>query len=243
MNQNKGVSLVEVLVSIFIIAIIIGPFTGMFVQSSRVRDSISKQFKEIYSVRNEMEMLMSKDCVEAYGYNGVRKIDDFYIRTSIEPYSVKTGSNCFYIIVKNIEGARDEILVFTPNEHISFLLDQNGSVFNIEIDITSTHYNITLGHQTISGSLRITDKNDICINLVEKQSNNKIIFHITGDTYITIYPGNDKHWTLVSDNEYTVVDKCFYRNYSIFKAKVEAFKDANLEHPIFEIQNIVRLKN
>lgn len=243
MNQNKGVSLVEVLVSIFIIAIIIGPFTGMFIQSTKVRDSTSKQFKAIYIVRNEMEMLMSKNSKEAYEYNGIKKIDDIYVRTSIEPYSVKSGSNCFYIIVKDIGDLKDEILVFTPNEHKSFLLDHDANTFNIEVDITNSYYYLTLGHQTISGSLQSSNKNDICINLIEKKSSNKIIFHITGDAYITIYPGNDKNWVLSSDNEYTVVDKCFYRDYSIFKANVEAFEDANLKHSIFEIQNIVRLKN
>lgn len=243
MNQNKGVSLVEVLVSILILAIIIGPFTRMFVQSTKVRDFTSKQLKVIYTVRNEMETLMSKNSVEAYDHNGMKKVDDFYIQTSIKPYSVKTGSNCFYIIVKDIGNARDEILIFTPNEYKSFVLNNDSKTFNIKIDIKDTYYILTLGHQTLVGNLDLPSKSDIYINLIEKQSNSNIIFYITGNTYITIYPGNDKNWTLYSDNGHTIIEKCFYRDYSIFSAKIEAFEDENLEHPIFKIQNIIRLKN
>ncbi len=243
MSKNKGVSLVEVLVSIFILAIIIGPFTGMFLQSTKVREFTSKQLKVIYSVRNEMETLMSKNSLAAYDHCGIKKINDFFIRTSIKPYSVKTGSNCFYIIVKNIGNLRDEILIFTPNEYQSVLLAHDSNTFKIEIDIKNTYYNLNFGNRIITGSLDSSHKSDIYINLIEKQSSNNIIFHITGNAYITIYPGNNKNWTLFSDNEYTIFDKCFYRDYSIFSAKIEAFEDINLEHSIFEIQNIIRLKN
>ncbi len=67
MKNNKGISLIEIIVSILILALIVGPFTGIFIQSRMVRKTMSRQLKAIYAVRNEMEMLMSMNSGEVYG--------------------------------------------------------------------------------------------------------------------------------------------------------------------------------
>jgi len=243
LKENKGVSLVEILVSIFILAIIIGPFAGIFVQSTSVRDSTSFQLKAIYTVRNEMEVLMSKEVTEAYASKGIRKVNDYYIRTSIEPYSVGYGSNCFYFVIRKTDNLNEEILIFTPDEHRSFLLENDGGIINLEVDTIYNSYYLSFGDQTISGNLFSSGKSIIYINLIEKQSSHKINFHITGDAHTTVYPGDDSNWALSTANSFTVVDKCYYRDYSIFTARIEAFEDEDLKCPIFEIQNIIKLKN
>lgn len=100
MKYNKGISLIEILVSILILALIVGPFTGLFIQSNLVRKTMSKQLRVIYAVRNEMEILMSLNSGEVYDSEGVKRVDDLLIRTEIYTYDPETGSDCFYIMPK-----------------------------------------------------------------------------------------------------------------------------------------------
>ena len=81
------------------------------------------------------------------------------------------------------------------------------------------------------------------INLIHGQLDNNITFNITGDINITIYPGANNNWDIISDKECTVTDKCFYRDYIISKVRIEAFDNTSLGQPIFQIENIIRLKN
>ncbi|NLI60866.1 MAG: hypothetical protein GX375_05490 [Clostridiales bacterium] len=243
MNKNKGISLIEILVAIFLVALIVGPFTGMFLQSTRARKSMSRQFQAIYLSRNELEILMSKNCLEAYRSRGVKEVDDFFIRTSIAPYSVKSDMQCFYIISNNINDSQDELRVFSPDGFRNFLLEANMDDYTMYIDIQQTSFNISLGEQTMSGLLMPSEKCDVYINLIHGQLDNNITFNITGDINITIYPGANNNWDIISDKECTVTDKCFYRDYIISKVRIEAFDNTSLGQPIFQIENIIRLKN
>lgn len=96
MKNNKGISLIEIIVSILILALIVGPFTGIFIQSRMVRKTMSRQLKAIYAVRNEMEMLMSMNSGEVYGSKGEKSVDDIFIRTQVHPYDAEIGKvYCF----------------------------------------------------------------------------------------------------------------------------------------------------
>ena len=243
MTKNKGVSLIEILVALFILALIVGPFTGMFLQSTRIRNIASNQLKTIYTVRNEMEILMSKDAEGAYNSAGVKNVDDLYIRTSVVPYSAKTGTQCFYLTAKSLGKQGDAITVLAPDGYRSFLLEGDDGSYTVDINIDGWSYTIKVGSRSISGQFRASDKSHIQINLIDKQSSNHLDFNVVGNADVVVYPGSCTCWNLICDSEYTVINQCFYRDYSILKVKIEAFEDASLYPLIYEIENIIRTRN
>lgn len=243
MNRNKGLTLIEILVAIFIIALIVGPFTGMFLHSTRVRSILSNQLKTIYAVRNEMEKLMVQDSIEIFNSIGIKEIEGIYLRTSVSPYYPDFGTRCFYIMAKNIEPSRDQLIIFTPDGYKTFLFSGDMESYNIELNIEDELYQLNVADHLIAGSIGSTGKACVQINLIDKESSNHMRFFMTGDVETTIYPGNSVNWDIISNNGYNVVDKCFYRDYSMFKVKIEAFKDASLSHSVFKIENIIRASN
>jgi len=243
MKYNKGISLIEILVSILILALIVGPFTGLFIQSNLVRKTMSKQIRVIYAVRNEMEILMSLNSGEVYDSEGVKRVDDLLIRTEIYTYDPETGSDCFYIMPKGNLGSGDEIMVLTPDGYRKILADLSEDPCVVDITISEGSYQIRIGADSISGHCRLAEKPAIQINLADKMSDISYDFNIDGDADITVYPGNHDNWNLLYDEEYRVVDRCFYRDYCIFRARIEAFDDPSLSKSIFGIENIFTVAN
>lgn len=243
MKRNSGVSLIEILVSLLIIALIVGPFTGMFIQSTRVRSVVSKQLRAIYLVRNEMEKLMAKNAIEAYNSNGDSHIDGFYVRTSVVPYSIENDTQCFNIIVKTLDGSENEVIVFTPNGYRALKLHDDGQAHSIEMYIDGSFYEINIANQRISGNFKSSSKPSILINLIDKNLENSLDFSITGDAEIKVYPGSDETWSIANNGGYSVVDRCYYRDYSIFRVEIEAFDDISLNKSFFKIINIIRVPN
>lgn len=243
MIKNNGITLIEILVSLLVLAIIIGPFTGMFVQSSRINNTVKEQLNITYIVRNEMEILMSKDAPQIYMSNGIKNEDDIFIRTTVKPYTPNTGTRSFNIIVKSLAGIGDEIMIYTPSEYRPFLLDGDNESCFIDINIDAWSFNIAVDNLSISEEFSSPGRTSLEINLIAKESLNHLNFNVDGDIEIKVYPGNDDNWNLTFDKAYTIMDKCFYKDYLIFWVKIEAFKDQDLYKPIFEIENIIRAPN
>ena len=243
MRWDRGVSLIEILVSIFIIALIVAPFTVIFIQSTAVRGSTSTELKAIYTARNEMEILMSLSSQDVYEFQGVREVNDFFVQTLVTPYSVESSAESIYIIAKSSSDAGDEIRVFTPDGYIAFPTEDNLETYAVEIDLGESFFNINCADQSMSGKLSSSGQCHIEINLIDKKACNNIAFYVNGNADIVIYPGGNESWELNYDGEYTVVDKCFYRNYSLHKIQVKVFDNASLRWPTFRLENIVRLTN
>lgn len=243
MKDDKGVSLIEVLVSMFLLALIVGPFVGMFIQSSKVNKVTDRQLKAIFAVRNEMEILMSLGAQEVYSSAGVKNKDDLFIRTTVKPYSPEIGNHYFCIIVKSLDRIRDEIRVYTPDGSQVFLLEGHGSPYTIDVDIDTTSFNMEVDGQSMSGSYCPSSKTGLEINLLSKESPNYLDFIIKGDAEIRVYSGHDDAWNLTYNGPYTLIDRCFYRDYSLLAVKIEAFDDSALHRTIFKIENIIKTPN
>ncbi|HHZ12347.1 MAG: type IV pilus modification PilV family protein [Caldicoprobacterales bacterium] len=243
MKNNKGISLIEIIVSILILALIVGPFTGIFIQSRMVRKTMSRQLKAIYAVRNEMEMLMSMNSGEVYGSKGEKSVDDIFIRTQVHPYDAEIGYACFYIILKSKPDEGDEIMVLTPDGCKTFLPDVSSDPCEVHIVINKESYQIRVGSGSVSGTCQFTGNPTIQINLTDKMPDVPYEFKVDGNVDITVYPGNHNNWNLNYGGEYRVVDRCFYRDYSVFRAKIEAFDDPGYSKRIFGIENIFAVVN
>lgn len=241
--MNKGISLVEVLVSLFIIAIIVGPFTGMFVQSTRVRQTTQKQIKGIYAVRNEMEELMAKNLAEAYASNGESMVDGFYLTTSVTSYSTNGNASRFDIIIGTNHELDDEFSILTPEGISSIKIKDTGRPVPIIIELEESLFYINIDGQVIEGVIEDQSIADLYINLTGKSSNNLLQFTVKGDTNIRVYPGDDEDWWISHSEDYLAIDKCTYRDYSLLKARIEAFDDADTDRSLFKIENIIRVKN
>ncbi|HZJ57327.1 MAG TPA: prepilin-type N-terminal cleavage/methylation domain-containing protein [Clostridia bacterium] len=243
MKNNRGISLIEILVSILILALIVGPFTGIFIQSRMVRRTMSKHLNAMYAVRNEMEILMSMNSGEVYSSNGDKTVGDLLIRISAYPYSAVENSDCIYITSKEIGGLGDEILVLAPGGCKTFIVDAGEDLYKMQIAIDGSSYQINSGKDLISGCLSFVNRPSIQINLTDKSPDILYDFNVYGDADIAVYPGNHDSWCLASNGAYRVVDRCFYRDYCVYRVKVGAFVDPGSNNPIFEIEGIITVKD
>lgn len=243
MKNNFGLSLVETLVSLLIITLIIGPFASMFIQSSRNQQNADRQLQAIYAARNKMEQLMAMSSKEFHAENGNTYIDRFYFRTSIVPYGINTDSSYFYFLFQKGEDLGGEFSIFSPDGKSQLFVNHPLEPITIEMNIENSYYHIQFKEHSLSGNIPLHVPPIILINMMDKAPDCYVGLEIMGESEVIIYSGDEKDWNISSNGVPNLFEGFYYRDYSLFKVKIEVYDSIKYEKPLVTMENIVRIKS
>ena len=102
MKKNKGETLIESLISMFLITVAIIPVSNLFLKTFQTDVKVDDLNKKNVSIENMIEIIKGKKYEEILNFSGkyeISKVDDFYNRFAVEKK---------YQILKNFEQRKDK---------------------------------------------------------------------------------------------------------------------------------------
>lgn len=239
-TKSKGIGLIEILVSIFLLSIIVGPFIGLHIQSSNINKKIREDYEIIYIAKNEMEILMSKNLNEALDMVGISERENYYIKISLIPYKV----NNIYEIKIFLEpynanhNANQEILKIITHDKIYFIEIYDDPIF---IDYNDYSLKIATGLEEII--IPFTEKtiDKLVVDLNKRTKETNIDFIVNNIKEIVVLDYYNNHLTINGDSNYKN-SKFSIKDYVLLQAKIEVFDNEELIDPIYFLENIIKFE-
>lgn len=239
LKNNKGFSLVEILVTIFIIAFVMASLMGVFVQAATTQstsesltraEAVAQQFTEsLYNMTYE-SVLAKK--AEKFAYKG------YYLTFALEPsggdkaglnnasyvHIIYTGSKC---IVVGADG-KSAVCATVPN--------------NIAITATGTGYAVNYESGSISGTKSLGTL-IVLINTMNKSTSSNKNVSLGADTTGFYYCTSTNAAEVAVTGSCTTYKQLFHADKSLIRAKVSAYKKSTDENPIAVIENMLQISN
>jgi len=183
----RGFTLLEILLSITILAMIVPPFIGLFTQTVRINTFSEKSLKLSALIQQESERLMADSYLELLRKmsNGRRDIGDYSVQHDILPYHPEDQENLvFDIIIKEPGKGQDNAYIVPPkglpsvitmDENTTSLVvnfSQRGSSFDYAL--TSYHENSIDEQSTSSYSDHTVSGKNIILNIYTAEKPNPL---------------------------------------------------------------------
>ncbi len=134
-NSGRGESLIESLISMFLIAVVIAPISDIFLKTYRLNVKVDRRNTEISENHNILELLRTKSYKEIEALEGEHRVDgisDFYTKFNID---IK------YRIMRGGKEERDSKITIRKTEN--YYIGSNGQkeyIFEIYIDDIKSFY-------------------------------------------------------------------------------------------------------
>ncbi len=242
LKRNNGFTLTELLVTIFIIAFVLGSIIAIFVQSIQSRTSAEKVTRANAAAQKYVEGLYSKTYPAVLAMQTDKtSYENFYLKFGLQPYGngdAVAGSNPSYAHI-----------IFTPSGGCYIVgPDGNYSIhliapYSIYINSSEKSYSINHDGVSFSGSKPIGNT-FIIINAAEKPAGS--ITNITMGSNIKgayyCMNGNEASVTFTG-GEVTVYKQVLKADKSLVRAKIELYEKNTDKDKLTVIENMIQLKN
>lgn len=182
--NNKGLTLIEIIVTLAVLGVVVTPLMSMFVTSQKINTESEKEFRAIQLAQKYMEEIkgmefLDTDISDGYPYNSAKNAylrefeeDGYDVSIQIKKAGTESGT------IGGINPA-DEITEFSTLtiKRSSVIWNESGTYVNKgngEVDVTITNAN----KESIKVLLNIDSK----INVINERSNevNLYIYNIVG---------------------------------------------------------------
>jgi len=239
---NKGMTLVEVLVAVFIIAAVTGPIMAIFVQSASITATSKELTESNYLAQQYMERLYEKTYLEALDAQVDKEAaGGYYVSLDIAPSGTHeelfSSAPCYFHMIYTTTGG---MLFVAPDGTYRAYAEAPGSV-----QVTSTYYGyaVTIDSETITGSTGYMGT-AVIVNTVHKPA--AVATSLTLDNSSTAAvlfatPSNYEDVS-VSGNAHAYIGVNDGRE-SLVAATVSVYRQASDTTPVKVIKNIIQLPN
>ncbi|NLX70598.1 MAG: prepilin-type N-terminal cleavage/methylation domain-containing protein [Clostridiales bacterium] len=254
MNRSAGLTLIEVLVAIFILALIAGSFLTSYGFAHKHNTKAETVLMASFIAQTKMEALQSMDALSAYRQGRGHMVQDdsgCYIQTLCQPY-LSDDYHLFSLVLKDKTGdGQGYMLYAVPPEGKDVLLIDNivkDTIVNLSIANESFSMEVQGSGQLINGSLTNGGRKImVMINAVGYSGNHHMTFHInpvgrTVEARVYDTGGNSNKLTILGVSEQRFTDYV-YRNYSMIRAVVSVFADDTDTQPVAVFESIFQLEN
>lgn len=242
LKNKKGLTLVEVLISLFILAFIMGPILAIYVQSITLNKQSECIMDANYLNQKVTEELYTKTYEEALDSQHTKvSSGDYFTSLKIEPYGTNEdlfGSPpCYFHIVFTDEGG---LYLCTPDGNYS-IFDTAPS--NITIHTTANTYICDTGGSSLSGSKRSTAPCAVIVNMMYKPASVNLSLELHGNCTAVVYCTN------ANESDVTIAgDKTIFRGLkkgdkSLIIATVDIYNDIDDTTSLAVTENVMQLQN
>ena len=241
MMQKKGMTLVEVLVSLALTAVIAAPFLTLFIQSTRGRLISKRILYANHAAVNHMEKLVGMNCREVCLSSGDFIENDFLIKIKSIPWTPQ-GNPCFYLIFQNGGQTGKDCMIIPPDGKGGIFLDVLPELMNIQIMINKGKYKIYADSHSVTGRVEDGQKPIIIVNGAYKPENSEISLNIEGDAEVVVYSGKEEiniEW----EGTPVVNKNIYYRDYTLFRSAVEVYDAKEADKMLSRVESILRIPN
>ncbi len=260
LSSKDALTLIEVIISIAILALVVGPFLGMFVQITRTNKVSQKTLESTFIAQRNMESLYDL-CYDQILEKRVMKEpqDGYYVDIDILPYGVlpiEDGippiygqyEGCyFHLLFQQGEGSGINAILVSPDMASVRTYTTLSEKINvvIAVDADSREYSWSAaGLFSESGILPEGEYPVILVNMVQFTHEIPIVLDVTGDVYGIIY-ANEDNVDLISynGNYYKIYTGANYRDYSLVKAFVHVYESIDDTNPVTTMEGLIQVKN
>jgi len=234
-------TLVEVLISLVLLAMIIAPFLSLLLQSTSARISSREMLYANYAATNQMEKLAAMDCKEICLSNGEVISENMLIKSMSIPW-VAEQQPCFYFIFQNSGQSGYDCMIIPPDGGKGIFLDTIPESINIQVVIDKDGYQIHADEHSITGKIEEAIKPIIMVNAAEKPEDILIYVNVNGNADVVVY-SNKEGINIECDGELTINRNIYYRDYTLFKSVVEVYDAENFDKILARVEGILRIPN
>ncbi|MGI6188627.1 MAG: type II secretion system protein [Clostridiales bacterium] len=255
MNKTRGMTLIEILAALSILALIAGFLLTSYGFSFKHNKKAERMLRASFIAQTKMERLQSMDALSAYYEGRGRLVQDspgYYVQTLCQPY-IPEDCHPFSIVIKDMDDAGQGYVLYAvpPGGMNVFLLEDSTDDISLELSISSHSYSLGIpgsGQADINGTLPDDNKKVVVVvNAVGYSGSHHITFSIISGgrrTEVKLYD-TDRNSQLISvtgisEKRYS---NFVYRDYSMIRALVKVFTDETGVEPKAVLESILRLQN
>lgn len=254
MIKNSGMTLIEILIAISIIALIAGSMLTVFSFSTRRNMESEQVLSATFIAQRKIESLQTLDYFSALMEgNGERvSFSDYYIETVCTPY-IPEDCHFFNIVLQDGVSSSSgcELYAIPPSGDTTFFLDKVSGDIEIVLSIVGDNYTLNMTRPknlSLSGILPNDEKKVIvAINTTQYRGTAPISFHIdSGSRRVEakVYDTSENSTILsVSGIPTYCYHNYTYRDCSMLRACVQVFDNETDLKPKAMIENILQLEN
>ena len=238
MKWQKGISLVEVLISFVILSIIIIPFLSLLMYVTESRLTTRKILHANYAAVSQMEKLAALNCKEIFLRNGEFIDGDMRIRIKSTPW-VASQQPCFYVILQSGKQSNSNCIIIPPDGSDGIFLD-GSELINIQVMVSEDEYDVWANTANITGKITNGKRAMIVVNAAYKPEELAVNLNIIGNADAVVYL-NDSGVNVESEGEVIVNQNIYYRDYILFKSIVEVYDTLEDEKILAKLESILRI--
>ena|GEM_PF-802848 len=250
-RDQKGMTLLEVILAIAILAIVIGPFVNFFALSARQTQTARKTLESTFVAQKRMESLQMLNYLSALKMGQGERIllDGYYVETICTPYHMDTNR---YFQVVALDGEGGPVLhAVPPSGDISLTDISFSSDIVIRLKIQNNGYTWSLensGIDPVTGTLPAGDDDPVIIgvNLMQYSGQNRIRLLVDSDkpsVKVLGYVPLGSEDKLLFDGDLMLYKGYLYRVSSMLKAVVKVYEKEEDGTPVAVNENILSLRN
>lgn len=255
MTKSEGLTFIEILVAIFILALIAGSLLTAYGFSFKHNKEAELLLKATFVAQTKMEMLQSMDALSAY-YEGSGQVEQdssgYYIQTLCQPY-ISEDCHLFSIVLKDKSDAESGYMLYAvpPEGKDVLLLNEISGDTAVSLSIAGNSYSMGISgseQSFIEGLLPDdTKKIMVVINAIGYSGNHRVTFSFnTGgrEMEAKVYDTseNSSRLTVLGINEQRYHNFA-YRNYSMVRAQIRVFDTETGVQPKVVLESILQLEN
>jgi len=241
MKQQKGMTLVEVLISLVILAMLVTPFLFLFIQSTKGRLSVRNALYASQAASNYMEKLAAMNCIEISLSNGEFIDGNLLIKSESIPWAAQQKP-CFYFIFQDNGQAKHQCMIIPPDGGKGIFLKALPEHFNIEVVIDKYTYQIYADSHSITGEIEEAVKPIILVNAAFMPEDVVINLNIEGNADVIAY-SNQNGLNIECEQAPIINQGIYYRDYTLFRSVVEVFDAINTDILLSRVESILRIPN
>lgn len=240
MNWQKGMTLIEVLVSFVILSIIITPFLSLLIYVTETRFTARNILYANYAAVNQMEKLAAMNCKEISLSNGEFIEDNMIIKIKSTPWAASQRP-CFYIILQSGNQPNSDCIIIPPEGGDGIFLDAASELMDIQVMANENEYDVRLGTTNITGKINEGKKPIIVVNAAYKPADMIINLNIFGNADTVVYSNHSSGINIESDGQVIVNQNIYYRDYILFRSVVEVYDALEPEKLLTRMESILRI--
>jgi len=260
LSNKDAFTLIEVIISIAILALLVGPFLGMFVQITRINKASQKTLESTFIAQRNMESLYDLRYDQILEKR-VRKEpqDGYYVDIDILPHGVLPNEEgipaiygqyepCyFHILFQQDEESGIKTILISPDKasvgKYTVLPEKIDVVIAVEPESGEYFWSVA-GLFSESGMLPDGEYPAILVNMIQLAHEIPIVLDVTGDVYGIIYASKDNvNQVRYHGSHYKIYAGTNYRDYSLVKAFVHVYEAIDDTIPLTTMEGLIQVKN
>ncbi|MGI6705455.1 MAG: type IV pilus modification PilV family protein [Clostridia bacterium] len=260
LSNKDAFTLVEVIISIAILALLMGPFLGLFVQITRTNKISQKTLESTFIAQRNMESLYDL-CYEELLEKRVMKEpqDGYYVDIDILPYGALPNEEgipaiygqyetCYFHLLFQ-QGEESDIKVILISPDMPSIRTYTSVPERIDVVIAanadSGEYSWSVaGLFSESGVLPEGEYPVIVVNMVQFAHKTPVVLNVTGDVYGIVYTGRDNADQIsYQGSHYKIYSGADYRDYSLVKVFVRVYESLDDPIPLTTMEGLIQVKN